>query len=602
MTKKVIATSVVMGAMFTLIGCGGGSSDTADSIGTNPASVATTGTGYYIDSAVSGVNYTCGSQEGTTDEDGTFTFDEGTICTFTLAGVELRVVAADTLEDGVQVVEKNPRIAQLLQSLDIDGDPSNGITITSEVVAAIEAAGFDGIPTDDTEVKALVAVAAAVETFTGSFVTVTEAMEHVTETVAQVAAGEAVFNLPSTYYMVEQDSYWNGQEEVTEFEAEVMTITEATFSFTEYVFEDNVFVLDEEDNNDGLDYILKEGQWILENSQSYAVTLSEDKKVLGLNGEHQLTFKSIRNLENEEVTIDDSTVKVTMPAGAELITWEHKVLEDIYGIDEKAYTHGAEGIVEYFSSLQGVIENQCGERYFDGVDREGIDIDGIAFDCNDAGKTSGNLIGVNRGSSDFVTGVGTWEIVTLPNSNVEAIVIDIEAAYKEHSDLPFFAMKDGEAWRGWYDKAGTVEEMIMYNKVAYDAFEAKLKTLDGATAAPAPVEPTDQSLVVLLGGKTFYDVGQQVSDATDTWKGEVTFNADLTELTYTDSDSTGVETILISVTGNRLVFGSQTSYTLIGENKGDYVEVTDFYSDGTIESHTRLYFDKTKADAYFASL
>lgn len=219
----------------------------------------------------------------------------------------------------------------------------------------------------------------AVETFTGGFVTEEAAMEHVTETVAQVAADEAVFSLPSIYYMLEEDTDWNGQEEVRQFESEVMTITETTFSFTEYVFEDNVFVLDEEDNNDGLDYILKEGQWILENSQSYAVTLSEDKKVLGLNGEHQLTFKSIKNLENKEVTIDDSTVKVTMPAGAELITWEHKVLEDIYGIDEKAYTHGAEGIVEYFSSLQGVIENQCGERYFDGVDREGIDIDGINF-------------------------------------------------------------------------------------------------------------------------------------------------------------------------------------------------------------------------------
>ncbi len=83
MTKKIMLTTIAMSAVLALVGCGGGS-DSSDS--------SEVGTAYYIDSAVSGVNYTCGSQKGITGIDGAFDFELGKSCTFYLGDIELRSV------------------------------------------------------------------------------------------------------------------------------------------------------------------------------------------------------------------------------------------------------------------------------------------------------------------------------------------------------------------------------------------------------------------------------------------------------------------------------------------------------------------------------
>jgi len=134
--KKLVVGSIVT-ATFLLVGCGGGSNSNDNSNNSNgtSASVDTstntqkTGTGYYVDDAVNGVNYKCGSHEGTTDENGTFTFENGKNCTFSLGGLKLREVNASSLDNNVSILEDNPTVAQLLQTLDKDGNASNGIQI-----------------------------------------------------------------------------------------------------------------------------------------------------------------------------------------------------------------------------------------------------------------------------------------------------------------------------------------------------------------------------------------------------------------------------------------------------------------------------------------
>jgi len=127
--KRFILGSLVAGSMMAFTACGGGGSTTPTG--------ATTGTGYYIDSAVEGVSFTCGAQTGTTDKDGKFTFEEGKECTFAIAGIELRKTLADQLTDGVKVLEDNSDVQRFLQSIDNDGDPSNGIQITPEVLTVL---------------------------------------------------------------------------------------------------------------------------------------------------------------------------------------------------------------------------------------------------------------------------------------------------------------------------------------------------------------------------------------------------------------------------------------------------------------------------------
>ena len=126
---KLSAITVI--ALFSMIGCGGNGSSSSSS------NDVKTGTGYYVDNAVAGVDYVCGAKTGKTDKDGKFVFEKGKECKFTLAGVPLRTTKADELVDGKKVVENNKKVAKLLQSIDSDGDLSNGIQITDKVITAL---------------------------------------------------------------------------------------------------------------------------------------------------------------------------------------------------------------------------------------------------------------------------------------------------------------------------------------------------------------------------------------------------------------------------------------------------------------------------------
>jgi len=67
--KKIILSLAT--ASLLLTGCGGGSSGTAP----DAPNTSTEKTGYLIDSAVEGLDYTCGTLTCTTNSDGKFTFD-----------------------------------------------------------------------------------------------------------------------------------------------------------------------------------------------------------------------------------------------------------------------------------------------------------------------------------------------------------------------------------------------------------------------------------------------------------------------------------------------------------------------------------------------
>ncbi len=141
--KKLVVGSIVT-ATLLLVGCGGGSSnDNSKSDGTTTSPVASStdnvsanaekiGKGYYVDDAVEGVDFKCGTQEGITDKNGTFTFESGQNCIFKFGGLKLREVNASSLEDNVSVLEDNVTVAQILQTLDRDGNASNGIQLVRD--------------------------------------------------------------------------------------------------------------------------------------------------------------------------------------------------------------------------------------------------------------------------------------------------------------------------------------------------------------------------------------------------------------------------------------------------------------------------------------
>ncbi len=201
MSKKIISIGLALGAVLMINGCGGSDSDvialpstgnTDDPVVT-VAEAPTTGVAYYIDSAVAGINYTCGAESGITDADGAFTFEVGSSCTFYLGDVELRSVDAGVLEDGKNVYETDVNIARILMSLDTDGNPDNGITLSAEIIEAIVEAGIEELPDTEEEMEALMAV---VEENEGTVVTEDDAQAHLDD-VEEQAVAEGLIPAPT---------------------------------------------------------------------------------------------------------------------------------------------------------------------------------------------------------------------------------------------------------------------------------------------------------------------------------------------------------------------------------------------------------------------
>ncbi len=119
--------SVTLGALISLSGCGGGS-DTGLSSGNS-----STITGKFIDSEVQGLEYNCTSgMSGITNIKGEFTCKVGDTISFSINGFIIGSVIAQTTitprtlySDEIAIIN----LAQLLQTLDSDDNPDNGITI-----------------------------------------------------------------------------------------------------------------------------------------------------------------------------------------------------------------------------------------------------------------------------------------------------------------------------------------------------------------------------------------------------------------------------------------------------------------------------------------
>lgn len=92
-------------------------------------------TGYFRDSAVKGLTYKTKTQTGTTDELGGYQYKTGEVITFSLGVLVLgSATASEALypHNIAKNYEDSIRIAQLLQTLDIDSNVDNGIDATDQ--------------------------------------------------------------------------------------------------------------------------------------------------------------------------------------------------------------------------------------------------------------------------------------------------------------------------------------------------------------------------------------------------------------------------------------------------------------------------------------
>ncbi|MEF1206840.1 hypothetical protein [Photobacterium damselae] len=131
-SKTLLA--VLIPTTLVLTGCGGDSSDSNDNGSVVPAGkIKAT----FVDKEVAGLKYHCTSGEtGTTGSKGEFVVTEGTRCSFSINNLELGTTQITDLNKKAITpydITKNgnvKNIAALLQTLDSDGNPENGINLS----------------------------------------------------------------------------------------------------------------------------------------------------------------------------------------------------------------------------------------------------------------------------------------------------------------------------------------------------------------------------------------------------------------------------------------------------------------------------------------
>ena len=148
-------TSISYFFVLILTACGGGGGGGGGGSAALPVSAAKVSglsTGYLIDSAVEGVTYTVTTKDGktitgVTDASGTFKYVDGEKVVFSIGDIVFPSTMGDSIitpltmaQGGTGPVATN--VAYLMQSLDYDLDPSNGITIDPRVAQLKSIAAF----------------------------------------------------------------------------------------------------------------------------------------------------------------------------------------------------------------------------------------------------------------------------------------------------------------------------------------------------------------------------------------------------------------------------------------------------------------------------
>ena len=158
-------------------------------------------TGYYLDSAVEGVDYTTDGSTRQTGTDGSFTCATNATVTFKIGDLVLRTLSG--VVNGQKVIETDDKIITLLQSIDVDGNATNGIQITPEVKTAVitwlnGATTIDNNTSDAGKLNNILALETALVNAgvtTASSVTLAEAQAHIATTVTSELASSTTSKL-----------------------------------------------------------------------------------------------------------------------------------------------------------------------------------------------------------------------------------------------------------------------------------------------------------------------------------------------------------------------------------------------------------------------
>lgn len=148
-------TGVLLAFGLVFSGCGsGGESSSIDS--------STMQTGTFIDAKVDGLNYKTPSFESLTDINGSFHYYDGEIIEFSVGGIKIGETKAQKIITPIEICDANNstdarvlNTLKLLQSIDNDNDPINGIVISNEIRNSAQNLDINLVENPDTNITKL---------------------------------------------------------------------------------------------------------------------------------------------------------------------------------------------------------------------------------------------------------------------------------------------------------------------------------------------------------------------------------------------------------------------------------------------------------------
>jgi hypothetical protein len=139
--KKIVLYlfAFLCGVILSACGGGGGSSSPTPTPTPTPVTVTTPSIGVFVDSAIENIKYRTKTLNGYTNAQGEFKFLPGESVIFSIGSIDLPEVTASEIITPLDLAKKSTNrenvldnLLVLLQSLDNDQEPSNGIKLTEE--------------------------------------------------------------------------------------------------------------------------------------------------------------------------------------------------------------------------------------------------------------------------------------------------------------------------------------------------------------------------------------------------------------------------------------------------------------------------------------
>ncbi|WP_323753655.1 hypothetical protein [Marinobacter sp.] len=305
--NKLLRALLAAGLTTGMVACGGGGSSSDSTSGGDgggggggdpQTSSQPTNTGQFVDSPVGGLEYTRSSNNGETyltNDNGEFKYADNDTVTFKVGQLTIgstkgaAVISPKNLAQGTGATN----VARVLQTLDEDGDATNGITISSEVRSKAAKAAT---PRNISETADLDSIANEITDLSSDtnaqLVSATDADAHLNETLASISGADVTSCADEGAQELSTSDFSDlSVGMISDSEIMIMQFS-GSGSFSEFKTKDNEYT--EKD-------IKREGNWTFnENSQELSLTFPKE----GSDGDTTDTFE-ICAVESKVITESD---------------------------------------------------------------------------------------------------------------------------------------------------------------------------------------------------------------------------------------------------------------------------------------------------------